>query len=110
MGNDHINMLLKKKKQTNHQTFHKRLTLEDKGNHTWPVDHMWVKPDQETRQLCVLSGDPHDKNLPQFWMLSDIFTHIVLSFPVANSMENVHLFSRTETAEHIKLPSHSTTN
>lgn len=84
--------------------------MEDKGNHTWPVDYMWVKPDQETRQLCMLSGGPHDKNLPQFWMLSDIFTHIALSFPVANSTENVHLFSRTEMAEHIKLPSHSITN
>lgn len=48
MGDYYINMLLKKEK-TKTPTFQKALTLEDKGNHTWPVGHVWVKPDQETR-------------------------------------------------------------
>lgn len=36
MGEDYTNMLLKKEKKK----FQKGLTLDDKGNHIWPLGHM----------------------------------------------------------------------
>jgi hypothetical protein len=31
----------------------KQLTLVDKGNHIWPVGHIWVKPDEEEKRFRV---------------------------------------------------------